>query len=44
MGPAIYIPWGWFDPLPEWAVPWVAAATVVFFVWVVIWAIRQRGH
>ena len=44
MGPAIYIPTFLFDPLPEWMVPWFVAACIATFVWVVIWAVRQRGH
>ena len=44
MGLAFFIPWRWFEPLPEWAVPWFVAGCIATFVWVVIWAIRQRGH
>jgi hypothetical protein len=42
--PALFIPTDWFGPLPEWMVPWVAAACVLVFVGVIIWAVRQRGR
>ena len=42
MGLAFYIPWRWFEPLPEWAVPWFVAGLALGFVFVVIWAIGKH--
>lgn len=42
MTSAIYIPWSWFEPLPEWARLPLVLGAVATFLWVVLWAIRQQ--